>query len=581
MSDFDNIMNDRLNDDDGEFFPRCEANWEKLSGRLAEFEAANPLPKATPSPILRTAWRRWAFTSAAAAALIGVSGLLMWHFNEVSSVQMENDRLQKEITALKSSQQSVNPNAQIETKSNIQIDVQAAVNQSEKTNNPNKLAETPITETNRVNSTPSPSNRDASTVSTPVLAQKQGVLNDNRQNTAVIDNVLNKNKKEIVRKETAKAAVSPKRNDSQLSAMDNRKVLNAILFDKKNESLNVQKKNLKDGLASQTDPSVKTDILEGNKGAFVENKQNSIDIAPQTVVDNIKTGTKELDTVETVAQNIPKQNDTPQTIAPTNIEKKEEVETAKTDIVVVEKTKEEAAKKTIDIAIEEVKPNAQTENVTPPIIPTDKNKRFQKFLPKGFAVGINGTYGSALPEIQGLKATTGMGASARLMLTRNIGLAVQGDLLETHFELRERPNHFHLPEAPDPKKPNVGLHHINGERKSRMLSVTAQYIFGQKWWIQPFVSVGHSWLKIDEHEVKFVFKDLTTGEETPSKATASTEKIKSLWQVGVGLEKKIKRWSFGVSAEMQKDFSHPTDPMNKTVASNFGILRGGVKFNIF
>ena len=43
MSDFDNIMNERLNEDDGAFFPRQEANWDKLSQRLAAFEAANPL----------------------------------------------------------------------------------------------------------------------------------------------------------------------------------------------------------------------------------------------------------------------------------------------------------------------------------------------------------------------------------------------------------------------------------------------------------------------------------------------------------------------------------------------------------
>ena len=43
MSDFDNIINERLNEDDGAFFPRKEANWDKLSQRLAAFEAANPV----------------------------------------------------------------------------------------------------------------------------------------------------------------------------------------------------------------------------------------------------------------------------------------------------------------------------------------------------------------------------------------------------------------------------------------------------------------------------------------------------------------------------------------------------------
>ena len=42
MSDFDKIINDRLNEDDGEFFPRKEANWDKLSQQLADFDKANP-----------------------------------------------------------------------------------------------------------------------------------------------------------------------------------------------------------------------------------------------------------------------------------------------------------------------------------------------------------------------------------------------------------------------------------------------------------------------------------------------------------------------------------------------------------
>lgn len=569
MSDFDKIMNDRLNEDDSEFFPRREANWEKLSERLADFESANPLPADVPKPVMRPVWRRWALTSAA-AALVGVSGLLMWHFNEVKNVEKENSRLQQEVAALKSNQQSANSNTVVEQKVIIQTDTiyrttKTLSNPTEFANSPNKLTKNTLPSANNVNSnTPSVSPLD--------FRQKQANTDGNKQNAAIVDNKLKNDKKETGKKESPNDVIIQKRNDSQLSEMGNKKVIDAVPFDKKNQPINGQKAQLNEGIAHQIDPSVSPSVLEANKANDKINKQNDVAISPKTGDDSIRIDRKNIDNIETVVQ-------TPPSVLPNVSDKKDSLESAKADVLAFQKAKEDSLTKA-RVALQEAKSNA--ENATPPIVKTDKGlKRLQKFLPKGFAVGAQGFYGSVMPSIPGVMATTGKGISAELALTKNIRLAVSNDWLETHFELRERPRRFHLPDAPDPNKPNVDLHRIKGEQKSRLLSVNAKYVFGDKWFVQPFVSVGHSWLKIQEHSVDFVFRDFTTGNDTPRPAKVEAETFKSLWQAGVGLEKKIWRFTFGVSAEMQKDLSNPTDPMGKSFASDFGILRGGVKFNIF
>ena len=180
MSDFDKIINDRLNEDDGELFPRKEANWDKLSQRLADFDKANPLPKDTPQPVMRPVWKRFAWMSAA-AVLVGVSGLLFWHFNEVGRVKQENARLQQEVAALKQDQQSANPETILNRKVIIQSDTvyqtTKTVTQSGIANSPAKI---PETQSSRDNNAPS------------VFEEKQGNLNKNKQNTAVVDSKINK-----------------------------------------------------------------------------------------------------------------------------------------------------------------------------------------------------------------------------------------------------------------------------------------------------------------------------------------------------------------------------------------------------
>lgn len=563
MSDFDKIINDRLNEDDGEFFPRKEANWDKLSQQLADFDKANPLPKDAPQPVMRPVWRRFEWMSAA-AVLVGVSGLLFWHFNEVGSFKQENARLQQEVATLKQDQQSANPETILNRKVIIQSDTiyqttKTVVTQSGIANRPDK---TPDSQNNNNNSTPS------------VFEEKQGGLDKNKQNAAIVDNKINKSKNETGKNQSPKDAAIQRKNERQIAEMDKNKVLNAVPFDTKNETLKPQKAQLNDDAVSQTDPSLTPSSLETNKAEGLDNKQNTIAISPKTEEGNVKTDRKNIENIETVTQ-------APPSVLNPVLDKKEDVEQSKIDVLAIEKAKQDSLTQAL-VALQEAKSNTESEQVTPPIIKTDKGlKRWRQFLPKGFAVGAHGTHGSMMPKISGVMATTGKGLSAEVQFAKNISVAVTGDLLETHFELRERPRRFHLPDAPDPQKPNVELHQIKGEQKSSMLSINVKYVMSEKWWIQPFVTLGHSWLKIDEHAVNFVYKDFSNGQETLRPAKVNTEKVKDLWQVGVGLEKKINRWTFGVSAEMQKDFSNNHDQRGNAIASNFGILRGGVKFNIF
>lgn len=589
-NDFDNIINDRLNADDGEFFPRREMNWDKLSQRLDDFEAANPLPKVVdlPKPILTAAWKRWAWTSAA-AALVGVSGLLIWHFNEVKTLEQRNAELAQQIKTYEAAPKN-NADTAFAKVTGDKIGTAATTpktvvgqttNSANSANKEAQLAEI----TPNINDKTSIAQKQIG----GALQQTQANTPQNKQTGAIVDTKSGNRTIETGKTGNANEAAIQKRKNSQIARMDNKKVQNALPFDKQNAPLNGQKLQLNESIANQTAPSVKTDISEANRINLAQNKPNNVPIAPKTGDENVQLDKKNLDKVETVAQVPPAPNNRDAgTVTEPIVTKNNDSETPKTSIGVTEIPKMEVAA-TETPKVDSVAKNTgivQNETKTaenPPIIvPKDKDKKWLKaILPKGFAIGLEGLYGSVFPEVPGITPTVGKGLSAELMVTKNISLAASGDLLETHFDVGERPKRFHVKDEPDPHKPNVELHRIKGEQHSRLLSLNAKYIFGQKWWAQPSISVGHSWQKIEAYSANFVFRDITTSEETPVAVPVETEKIRNLWQAGVGVEKKIKRWTFAVSAEMQKDFSAPTDPRGHSVASNFGILRGGVKFNIF
>ena len=572
MSDFDKIINDRLNEDDGEFFPRKEGNWDNLSQRLAEFEKANPLPQDTPNPVLKPVWKRWVWTSAA-AALVGISGLLFWHFNEVKRLEEQKAGLQQEVVELKLQQQNqsnaAGENTQIaQTDANNRMATKTDLNPAQIGDNTNKGTQKPfIAEKNATNAPVSQQD---------ITHQSQKKRsNANQQNAAVVDKATTNKNRELGKSESPKSTVLPNRNDSQIGHLNAKNKVNDLPIEAKNAPLNKQKVNL-DKAITQINPSVSGDVSEGSKGKIAENKANHVDISPKEGEGDVQTGRKNLETVDLAAQNIDKTNGAESTAVTPSLKKIESTETAKTAALASEKAKEDSLAK-VQVAMQDKK--SEEQNPPPPIIKTDKNKIWKALLPKGFAIGANGVYAASMPEIEGIRPTTGKGLSAELILTKNIAVTASADLLETRFDVHERPRHFHVRDEPNPPKPNVSLHSIGGDQHSRLLSLNVKYIFGtEKWWLQPNVTIGHAWHKIDEHAVNFVFKDTTTGEETPVPTQAQTEKIKDLWQVGVGVEKKIKRWTFGVSAEMQKDFSSPN---GKMVAANFGILRGGIKFNIF
>lgn len=590
QNDFDNTINNRLNEDDGEFFPRREMNWDKLSQRLDDFEVANPLPKVVdlPKPALTATWKRWAWTSAA-AALMGVSGLL-WHLSEVKTLEERNAKLAQQIEEYKTAPNNTDTAFGKVTSDKIGTNAttaQIGVGQTPiSPNNSNNGAQSVEITTNATDKTAIAQKQIATD-----LQQNQINTSQNKLNSAV-GNINSRNRAiETGKTGNATEAAILKRKNSQIAEMANKKVQNSLPFDKKNMPLNGQKVQFNESIVHQTVPSVNSDISETNRVNGTQNKSNNVPIAPKTGDGNVQLDQKNLDKIETVAQVPPSVSEPIVTKSNDSEPPKTAVgatEPPKTAVDNTEVSKTAVAGTNIPKVDSVAKNNAVVQNETkiaenaPIIVPKDNaKKRLKDFLPKGFAIGLEGLYGSILPEVPGLAPTVGKGLSAELMVTKNISLAASGDLLETQFDVGERPKRFHVKDEPDPHKPNVELHRIKGEQHSRLLSLNAKYIFGQKWWAQPSISVGHSWQKIEAYSANFVFRDITTNAETPVEVRVETEKVRNLWQAGVGVEKKIKRWTFAVSAEMQKDFSAPTDPNGKVVASNFGILRGGVKFNIF
>ena len=612
MSDFDNIINERLNEDDGEFFPRKEANWDKLSqrlaafeaanpvddfdktvnnrlneeasefyprramnwdkmsARLAEFEAANPLPLPVQTPVLTAVWKRWVIASAA-AALIGVCGLLFWESSQMKSLEQQNAGLTKELVELKSAQSQPSAGTVIEQKKTVETRTtteitKTVIAQSTKANDPNSATKS---------SSPIPNRLGNSTVSqketVAPFEQKQANTPQTKQFTAVVDNKLNNNKKETGKTESSKNEVVQKRNNDQVANVDNKNVPNEVPFDKQNEPLNSQKVNI-DGSIST--PSVSTGVLEGSQATIVKNKPNEVKIEPKKEGESIKNELKNLDKIEVVAQ-------TPPSVKDPILDKKEETTTQNTAIATIEKTKVDTSNKT-NIVVQ--KDNVTAENkVTPQIIVPIKKKSWKTLLPSGFTVGVNAVFGTALPEVRGIMPTQGFGLSAGLELTKHISLTGTADFLESHFEVGDRPKkNFRPKDEPNPPHGNSELRRFKGDQHSRLLSLNAKYLFSPIWkGIRPSVFMGHSWQKIEGRPVDYVFQDITTNVETSVAVQVETEQIKGLWQAGIGLEKKIKRWTFGISAEAQRDFSNTKDVNGNPIASTFGILRGGLRFNIF
>lgn len=107
MSDFDKIIRSHFDEEDDNLGGNKMANWQKLSARLATFEAANPLPPQSPQiphkgiSIFRnmTAWR------VAAATLLGVSSVFAWNWHVA---ELETTALKSQIAQQKQQNEQYN-----------------------------------------------------------------------------------------------------------------------------------------------------------------------------------------------------------------------------------------------------------------------------------------------------------------------------------------------------------------------------------------------------------------------------------------------------------------------------------------
>jgi hypothetical protein len=568
MSDFDNIINDRLNEDEGmEHFPRREANWAKMANRLAQFEAENPLPNQVVAPTtgVSLAWRRFVWLSAA-ATLVGIASLLIWQFREVDKIKQENVQLRHEVDRLKQpdSQSALPPfDATAVVKNEMSFKpnsnpIEAQTQPSDRPASISQMTHTPI-------KTPAPSGGVLSATREPYgqkdpLSQAVSVDNLKKKTTKPVDNQLlvpfaqKQIGNEINFDKTGKEANSPLEASKSKSAMGS----------KKEQIAQTESKDL----VPKPEPLVKPNepLAEQKTETQWTTADKPSDKKTESAVVVATTEEVKTESQADVAVNSPQNTGS----------KPLEGEEGKTETT-AGKTEAAAAQ--------------NTEAAKTPIIPTDKGKSL-KWKNLGVSIGVNGVSNHFLPRLRGVENSRGFGLAAQMNLTKQFSLTVNADFLTTEFELRNTPNAGHLPRGAGrpkdwrdtsrrPPRPNFDLNKAQCENQSRFVSVGLRYTLPIKTMIQPSIFIGHTWRKTEEFDIRFQFKDPISDEIATTVEVVPTERIANIWQLGLAFEKSLKRFTFGLSAEYQKDFSGVTLPNGQNIVADAAILRGGIKYRIF
>ncbi len=209
--------------------------------------------------------------------------------------------------------------------------------------------------------------------------------------------------------------------------------------------------------------------------------------------------------------------------------------------------------------------------------------------PLRFKVGPYAVLGFVQPRSKGVTAIKGQGVAAEFQLFRNWWLSASAEWLHYDVCSIEFPKQFYPPKDTIPKPPGPGpggpggphpkLTKVESSQRMQQYGVGLRYEIPLDWWCRPAVRASYNWVRTAPTLITYQFK-----KEEPhgggggfQKPEYAAEKVAAQWQqnqweIGLGLEKDLPRWTFGLWADFAKSLS-PTTPSFDAL-----YVSGGVKY---
>ncbi|HLP95904.1 MAG TPA: hypothetical protein VK168_17805 [Saprospiraceae bacterium] len=198
---------------------------------------------------------------------------------------------------------------------------------------------------------------------------------------------------------------------------------------------------------------------------------------------------------------------------------------------------------------------------------------------KHFRIGAHATMGFVLPKQKGVSSIRGQGISFEARVWKSLWVSATADWLNHNVATSEFIPKFHSHHDTIPKPPGGGggggggghfnskLVLVESAIRQQHLGIGLRYNLPVKFWVQPAVRVAHEWVHISPSLATYKFRDDDPGGPGPNphpeedRYTAEKFPAKWLsnkWRMGLGLEKELPNWTFGLWADYSKDLSAAT-----------------------
>lgn len=199
---------------------------------------------------------------------------------------------------------------------------------------------------------------------------------------------------------------------------------------------------------------------------------------------------------------------------------------------------------------------------------TTQNKRFK--------IGTQATLGFVQPKQKGISAIRGQGIVFEAKVLPSVWITGSIDWLHHEvctkgFVAKFHPKHDSFPPPPDnggggwQPKPKLVL--VESTPRQQSLGLGIRYTMPVEFWVRPSLALSHHWVHTSPTLVIYKFEEEDPGGPGPNPHSHETrytaesfdsQWINNQWRLGVGIEKELKNWTFGLSADYSKDFSAST-----------------------
>lgn len=196
-----------------------------------------------------------------------------------------------------------------------------------------------------------------------------------------------------------------------------------------------------------------------------------------------------------------------------------------------------------------------------------------------FRAGAHAVFGFVQPKQAGISVLRGQGIAAELRTLPAFWLTASADLLNFEvgtkgFEPKFHPYRDSLPEPPNSGGGGGGGHHhhrlvaVESDQQQLRLGLGLRYVLPLQFWAQPSVRVAHEWVRTASASVIFKYEEDHGPGPGPGPGPNPDEAfvvqktgdqwLSNQWRFGIGLEKEMPHWTFGISADYSKNFSKAT-----------------------